>query len=143
MIENILYKKKLYALIVRSKFRKKKGINFFTRDEDTQQFGYMKHDKNYEILPHYHKKRLTKVLMTTEVIILLKGILRIDFYNPKNQYLFSKKLYEKDLIMLVHGGHGFKVLKNVEMIEVKQGPYSLSGDKVKFSKVDENKVKFK
>jgi len=143
VIENILYKKKLYALIVRSKFRKKKGINFFTRDEDTQQFGYMKHDKNYEILPHYHKKRLTKVLMTTEVIILLKGILRIDFYNSKNKYLFSKKLYEKDLIMLVHGGHGFKVLKNVEMIEVKQGPYSLSGDKVKFSKVDENKVKFK
>ena len=46
--------------------------------------------------------------------------------------------------MLVYGGHGFKVLKDVEMIEVKQGPYSsLASDKVKFKKVDEKKIKIK
>ena len=45
--------------------------------------------------------------------------------------------------MLSSGGHGFKVLKDVEMIEVKQGPYSISNDKVKFDKTDENKIKFK
>ena len=45
--------------------------------------------------------------------------------------------------MLVNGGHGFKVLKDVEMIEVKQGPYKLSKDKVKFDNVDEKKIKFK
>ena len=45
--------------------------------------------------------------------------------------------------MLIHGGHGFKVLKNVEMIEVKQGPYYLARDKVKFKAVDEKKIKFK
>jgi len=47
------------------------------------------------------------------------------------------------LIMLSYGGHGFKVLKDVKMIEVKQGPYSLSVDKVKFEKVNENKIKIK
>jgi len=57
-------------------------------------------------------------------------------------YLFSKKINERDIIMLIHGGHGFKVLKNVEMIEVKQGPYSLANDKVKFKTVDEKKIKF-
>ena len=45
--------------------------------------------------------------------------------------------------MLVHGAHGFKVLKDVEMLEVKQGPYSLIKDKVKFEKVDEKKIKIK
>ena len=45
--------------------------------------------------------------------------------------------------MLVNGGHGFKVLKDVEMIEVKQGPYKLSIDKFKFNKIDENKIKIK
>ena len=25
--------------------------------------------------------------------------------------------------MLVHGGHGFKVLEAVKMLEIKQGPY--------------------
>lgn len=143
MIEKILYKKRLFALIVRRQFRKKSGINFFTSKNATQQFGFMKHKKNYFIKPHKHNKRLTRILRTTEVILLLKGTLRVDFYNNKYKYLFSKKINERDIIMLIHGGHGFKVLKNVEMIEVKQGPYSLASDKIKFKKVDEKKIKFK
>ena len=143
MIEKILYKKKLFALIVKGNFRKKSGINFFTPNNSTQQFGYLKHKKGHIVQPHQHNKRLTKILNTTEVILLLKGTLRVDFYNNKKKYLFSKIINEKDIIMLVHGGHGFKVLKNVEMIEVKQGPYSLAKDKIKFNKVDEKKIKIK
>ena len=143
MIEKVIHKKKLFALIVRGKFRKKTGINFFTENNATQQFGYMKHKKDYVIKPHKHNQRLTKILMTTEIIILFKGILRVDFYNNKKMYLFSKKIFEKDIIMLLNGGHGFKVLKDVEMLEVKQGPYKLSRDKVKFDNVDEKKIRIK
>ena len=143
MMEKIFYKKKLLALIVKGKYRNKKGITFFTPKESTQQFGYMRHKKEYIIKPHLHKKRLTKILYTTEIILILKGRLRVDFYNFKKKYLFSKIIKEKDIIMLVHGGHGFKVLKDVEMIEVKQGPYNLARDKVKFKKVDEKKIKIK
>jgi hypothetical protein len=143
MIEKILHKKRLFALIVRRQFRKKSGINFFTSKESTQQFGFMKHKKNHIIKPHKHNKRLTRILRTTEVILLLKGTLRVDFYNDKNKYLFSKIINEGDIIMLVYGGHGFKILKDAEMIEVKQGPYSLASDKIKFNTVDEKKIKFK
>ena len=143
MIEKVIHKKKLFALIVRGKFRKKTGINFFTDNNATQQFGYMKHRKNYVIKPHKHNKRLTKILTTTEVIILFKGILRVDFYDNKKIYLFSKKIFGEDIIMLLNGGHGFKVLNDVEMLEVKQGPYKLSKDKVKFDNVDEKKIKIK
>ena len=103
----------------------------------------MKHKKNYVVKPHRHNKRLTKIIMTTEVIILFKGILRVDFYVNKTKYLFSKKIFEKDIIMLLNGGHGFKVLKDVEMLKVKQGPYNLSKDKMKFAKVDEKKIRIK
>jgi|TARA_Y100000031_G_scaffold156121_1_gene209360 hypothetical protein len=103
----------------------------------------MKHEKNYLIKPHKHNKRLTKILTTTEVIVLFKGILRVDFYDNKKEYLFSKKIFANDIIMLVNGGHGFKVLKNVEMLEVKQGPYSLSKDKIKFDSINEKKIKIK
>ena len=143
MIEKIFNKKKMYALIVRNSYKKKKGVSFFTDEKATQQFGYMNHKKDHIILPHRHNKRQSKILLTTEVIILLRGILRVDFYSDKEKYLFSKKLYANDLIMLSHGGHGFKVLKDVKMIEVKQGPYSLSMDKVKFEKVNEKKIKIK
>ena len=33
----------------------------------------------------------------------------------------------------MHGGHGFKIIKPVEMLEFKQGPFSLNKDKVKFN----------
>ena len=147
MIEKVYNQKKLYALIVRSPYRKKKGISFFTDIKASQQVGYMKHKKNHIILPHKHNKRkknaIAKIDTTTEVLIILKGILRVDFYNQNEKYLFSKNLYSNDLIMLSNGGHGFKVLKDVEMIEVKQGPYFISKDKIKFDKADENKIKIK
>ena len=102
MIEKIKYKNKLFALIVSGNYRNRKGITFFTPDDTTQQFGYMKHKKGHIIKPHKHKKRITKILSTTEVIILLKGILRVDFYNQKQKYLFSKILRKKSIILLVY-----------------------------------------
>ena len=143
MLEKITYKKKLLALIVRGKYRNKKGVTFFTPNDATQQFGYMKHKKKYIIKPHVHKKRLTKILYTTEVILLLKGVLRVDFYASSKKYLFSKILREKDIVMLISGGHGFKVLKDIEMLEIKQGPYSLMKDKIKFENIDENEINIK
>lgn len=143
MIEKIFNKKVLYALIVRRDYRKKKGVNFFTDQSATQQFGFMNHKKGHLIFPHRHNKRKSKIEITTEVIIILEGILRVDFYDLKEKYLFSKKLYSNDIIMLSNGGHGFKVLKDVKMIEVKQGPYSIAKDKIKFSNIDEKKIYFK
>ena len=143
MIEKIKNKKKLYAMIVRGKYRNKKGITFFTEDKDIQQFGYMNHKKNHIIKPHIHKRQTRKLLHTSEVILILKGILRVDFYDIKKKYLFSKKIKEKDIIMLVHGAHGFKVIKDVQMIEIKQGPYISKLDKIKFDGTNESKIKIK
>ena len=143
MIEKILYKKKLLALIVRGKYRNKRGVTFFTPNSYAQQFGYMKHDKKYFIEPHLHKKRSSKISYTSEVILILKGRLRVDFYNLSKKYLFSKILNQNDIIMLVYGGHGFKILKNVEMLEIKQGPYNLIKDKIKFEPISDAKIKIK
>ena len=143
MIEKISHKKKLLALIIRGKYRKMKGVNFFTPNNSTQQFGYIRHKKKHIIKPHMHNKRMTKIFYTTEVLLLLKGILRVDFYGLSKKYLFSKILKKNDIIMLVHGGHGFKALKEIEMLEIKQGPYSLSKDKKLIENIDENKIRIK
>ena len=140
MIKEIIHNKKLYALVVKS-FRKKKGLSFFTKNSYNQQIGYMKHPKDFLIKPHLHSKRITKIFITSEVIVLQKGKLRVDFYNKKKKYLFSVYINKGEIIMLVHGGHGFKIIKDVEMLEIKQGPYLLSSDKVKFEKIDEKKIK--
>ena len=103
----------------------------------------MKHDKNYFIKPHLHKKRFSRIFYTSEVIYLLKGKLRVDFYTEKRNYLFSKIIKANDMITLIQGSHGFKTIEPVEMFEVKQGPFNMNHDKIKFEKVDEKKIKIK
>ena len=143
MIERIKYKKEKYAIIIRSKYKNKNGISFFSGSKDNQQIGFMSHKKNHIIYPHVHKKRNSKIFYTTEVIVLLKGVLRVDFYNNKKKYLFSKKLFKNDIIYLIKGGHGFKVIRPVKMLEIKQGPYIKSKDKVKFLNINEKKIRLK
>ena len=140
MIKKIYHKNKLFALVVENKYRKKKGITFFSTNDLPQQFGYINQKKNHKILPHKHNKRSTKIIITSEVLILLKGILRVDFYDFKEKYLFSKILEKGQIIFLFHGSHGFKIIKDVEMIEVKQGPFIKKKDKKKFLPIDENKI---
>ena len=143
MLKEIIYKKKLFALIIKESYQKNKGISFFTKNDANQQIGFMSHPKNYEIKPHKHQKRETKIFLTSEVIIIQKGKLRVDFYNDTTKYLFSVVLKKNQIIMLVHGAHGFKVLQDVKMLEIKQGPYKLSKDKIKFDEVDEKKIRIK
>tara|TARA_B100001250_G_C19783934_1_gene783196 strand:- start:1507 stop:1920 length:414 start_codon:yes stop_codon:yes gene_type:complete len=132
MIENIKYKKKTLAQIIRGNYTRKKGVNFFTDKKLPQQVAYINHKKNYIIQPHLHQRRLKKINDTTEVLIILKGVLKIDFYNDKEEFLLSKLARKNDIIILISGGHGFKTLKNCQMIEIKQGPYSIKKDKRRF-----------
>ena len=141
MIEKIKHSKKLLAIIIRKEYRKKKGVTFFTPNNLNLQCGYMKHNKNHIIKPHLHLKRLNKIFYTSETIILLKGRLRIDFYDNKKNYLVSRILYSSEIICLISGGHGFKTLSPCEMIEVKQGPYSVLKDKKKFDETKLKKIK--
>ena len=81
MIQNIVHKKTILAKIIRSSYLKKKGINFFTSNKLSQQVAYMNHPTSHIIQPHLHKRRLKKVDDTVEVLIILSGILKIDFYT--------------------------------------------------------------
>jgi hypothetical protein len=39
------------------------------------------------------------------------------------------------MILLISGGHGFKVLKKLEMLEIKQGPFVGEKDKMRLEKL--------
>lgn len=142
LIEYVNFKKKLLSIIIRNQF-KKKGIKFFTDKNFSQQLGYMCHEKNYLIKAHYHNFQSRKVTKTNEVLFIKSGKVRIDFYSTKKKYVFSKILSCGDVILLVSGGHGFKMLKKTEMIEVKQGPYTKKSDKkiIKHDKIIKYKIK--
>lgn len=131
MIEHIKDGDELLAIIISSKFSKT-GIEFFTPGDFSQQLGYMNRPAGYRIDPHIHNHIERKVTLTQEVLFIKSGRVKVDFYNNEKTYLFSRELQTGDVILLASGGHGFEMMENCEMIEVKQGPYSGDADKTKF-----------
>jgi len=54
------------------------------------------------------------VVRTQEALVILRGRLRVDLYSKDCSYLESRILEAHDTVLLVAGGHGFKVLDAVE-----------------------------
>jgi hypothetical protein len=139
MLEHITHKSELLAIIVRHEYTED-GIHFFTPDDFSQQLAYMHHPKGKIIEPHVHNVVPRSITYTQEVLILKRGRLRVDFYDRDRCYLQSRVLSGGDIIMLAAGGHGFEVLEEIEMIEVKQGPYTGDADKTRFTATHANEI---
>lgn len=140
LIERIIHSGELLAIILRGDFREP-GISFVTPEDFSQQLAFMKHPAGKLIQPHVHNPVLREVHYTHEVLILRSGRLRVDFYDRNRTYFESRILVAGDVILLANGGHGFEVLEEVEMIEVKQGPYAGESDKTRFSGITANHVR--
>lgn len=141
LVEKLELNKICLALVIKKDYHKN-GIQFFTNDNDSQQLGYMNRPEGYEIKPHRHNLVPREVHLTQEVLLIKSGKVRVDFYDNEQNYVTSRILEQGDVILLADGGHGFKMLEQSEIIEVKQGPYCGEMDKVRFSPVDESFVKF-
>lgn len=141
MIEEIRSGDVFFAIILSHRFREP-GIHFFTSNQLSQQLGYMRHPAGKLIDPHIHNAVRREVKYTQEVLFIKKGRLRVDFYDTSRTYLQSRILEAGDVIMLIEGGHGFEVLEDIEMIEVKQGPYMGDSDKTRFDVKQPAKLKF-
>lgn len=142
MVDEIVYNGEKLAIILRSNYQAD-GISFFTPSDYSQQLGYMSHKKGHIIQPHVHNPLKREVHFTREVLFIKSGVVRVDFYNDRQVYIESKILLQGDVILLANGGHGFEVLENAEIIEVKQGPYAGDGDKTRFNAVSQSEITVK
>lgn len=142
MIETLKVGDQLLAVIVSGRFNEP-GIHFFTPNDLSQQLAYMHHPAGKVIDPHVHNPVSRNVHFTQEVLLIKKGKLRVDFYDDHQQYLESRVLEAGDVILLATGGHGFEVLEEIEMIEVKQGPYAGDQDKTRFTGVAAERIAIK
>jgi hypothetical protein len=121
-IEHVTIDEVVAAIIVRSSFNPD-GIQFVTPDDYSQQLGYMRRPAGYKIQPHIHLQVERKASFTQEVLYVRKGRVRVDFYREDETYVDSREIMTGDVILLSTGGHGFEMLEESELIEVKQGPY--------------------
>jgi mannose-6-phosphate isomerase-like protein (cupin superfamily) len=121
----------ILAVIIRNEFSTE-GIKFFTPDDFSQQLAYMYHKKGKKIKPHSHRSIKREIHFTQEVLFIKSGRLQVNLYKNNQAFHSTHILSAGDTILLANGGHGFEVLDDIEIIEVKQGPYTGDMDKTRF-----------
>lgn len=130
----------LLAIVLRDSFDHP-GLSFLTGPSADLQFGYINHPTNHSIDAHFHNQIPRLVERSQEVLIVRKGLLRVDFYEGVSTYLMSKVLKANEAVLLIKGGHGFKVLEDVQCFYVKQGPHAGASDKSRFPGVSDADVR--
>jgi len=122
MIEKIEWNGEVFALILRADYEPE-GVNFITSRDDPLQLGVLRHRRGTRIKAHIHKDIPRTIDRVQEVLHIGYGKVEAELYESTGKKIASAILNSGDTILLLSGGHGFNILEDSKIIEVKQGPY--------------------
>jgi len=96
---------------------------FLTPDDCNLQVGHVVYPAGGEIARHMHLPLERQLVGTTEVLVIQQGRCEVEIYSEDRRVVATRELGVGDILIAVAGGHGFRVLEDTVMLEVKQGPY--------------------
>jgi hypothetical protein len=130
-VEEIAWKGKALAYIIRGDIDPEK-TTFLTPPEFKQQVGFIVYPAGGEIRRHVHRPLQRHLVGTSEVLLVRQGRCEADIYNDEREWVATRELRDGDILLMVSGGHGFRMLEHTVFLEVKQGPYTGMDEKEGF-----------
>ena len=130
-IERITDRGNVLSYIVRATLRPDK-TSFVTPPEMNLQVGYVVYPASGEVPRHSHRALERRITGTGEVLMVLEGGCEVDVYNDDEKLIASRILNEGDVLIMASGGHGFRMIKDTVLFEIKQGPYVGIEEKKRF-----------
>ena len=131
LVEKIYFNDMPLAYIIRGQLMPDK-TTFLTPSDFNQQVGFVVYPAGGVIPRHVHRPLERHLVGTSEVLVVRQGHCEIDIYNDDRQLVATRELREGDIMLMVGGGHGFRVLEHTVLLEVKQGPYTGLDEKIRF-----------
>ena len=130
-VETIAHLGKTLCIIIRAR-PVPNATTFYTPNDFNLQVGKIVYPAGGEIPRHTHRAVNRTVHNTSEVLVVQKGRLMVDLYADDRAFLYSRELEAGDVIVLMSGGHGFRLIEDTILLEVKQGPYGGQQEKDRF-----------
>jgi hypothetical protein len=121
----------LASIIIRRDYQPTE-TTFITNPELAQQVGFVVYPAGGKIKRHLHKTVDRKNISSSEALFVREGRLEIDIYDMDKSLLATRELQTGDFVLMVSGGHGFRILEPVVLLEIKLGPYAGAADKELF-----------
>ena len=130
-VEPITWKGRPLAYVVRAALAPD-TTTFTTPENLNLQIGFVVYPAGGTIPPHIHLPLERRIVGTSEVLIVRKGRCFVDFFSDEREPVATRELGPGDIMLLVSGGHGFRMLEDTVLLEVKQGPYTGLVEKERF-----------
>ena len=108
------------------------STEFVTTSDLNLQVGLIKYPAGGVIRPHVHRPLERHIVGTGEVLLVRSGKAEVSLYDDERQLVAQRLLQQGDLLLLVSAGHGFRMLEDTVLLEVKQGPYTGLDEKERF-----------
>jgi len=121
-IERIIYNNTEIAFIIRAGYPVN-SVEFFSDKNDFLQVGCHKKQKGEKLKAHYHQFKKHQINSLQEVLYIVSGKVKVNFYTKQGSLIQTKILNKRDILFQRSLGHGFELLENAEIFEVKQGPF--------------------
>jgi hypothetical protein len=119
-----------YAEVIRSDARASTST-FYSRAESSFQFGLLAHGAGFVEPAHVHKPVLREIRDLQQMLVVQRGVVAVDFFDPGGKKFAEVVLRAGDAINLVHGAHSVRTLEDMQCVSVKQGPFlGAENDKV-------------
>jgi mannose-6-phosphate isomerase-like protein (cupin superfamily) len=131
-IEYIKTRNNILATIIIRRDYQPDATTFITSPELAQQVGFVVYPAGGVIKRHIHKTVDRQNISSSEALILREGRLEMDIYDQDKSLLATRELQAGDFVLMVSGGHGFRVIEPVVLLEIKLGPYAGAADKELF-----------
>jgi mannose-6-phosphate isomerase-like protein (cupin superfamily) len=119
------------ALVVRREYAPD-VTTFVTEPESGLQVGLIVYPAQGSVPRHRHHPIERRLTGTPEVLVVREGRCQADIFDDEAELLATCELSAGDLIVLLGGGHGFRMLDDTVLVEVKQGPYPGVDEKERF-----------
>lgn len=131
-IETVSTADEVLAYIVRAEAQPNE-TEFITPSDVTQQVGFIVYGAGEGVEPHVHTPLSRQLVGTTEVLMVRRGHMMVDFFDDGRHKVATCELGTGDAVVLVSGGHGIRFVEDTILLEVKQGPYTGLQEKERFS----------
>ena len=96
------------------------------------QVGFVVYPKGGEVARHVHLPIIREIVGMTEFLLVRRGACEVDLYDDDRSFVWTETLREGDIILIVAGGHGFRMTEDTVLLEIKQGPYAGPDEKERF-----------
>ena len=105
---------------------------FATPCDAQLQVGQVVHLCGHQIARHEHRPQERHSTGTAEFLLVQRGRCAMEVYDHQRRLVATRELGVGDISILLGGGHGFRMLEDTVMLEVKQGPYPGPDEKERF-----------